>query len=42
MDILALPEETKKEKIIDALKTEEDIHNEILNHIESFMKKRGF
>lgn len=29
-------------KIIDALKTEEDIHNEILNHIESFMKKRGF
>ncbi|MEE0016096.1 MAG: dTMP kinase [Clostridia bacterium] len=29
-------------KIIDALKTEEDIHNEILNHIEGFMKKRGF
>ena len=29
-------------KIIDALKTEEDIHNEILKHIESFMKKRGF
>ena len=26
-------------KIIDALKTEEDIHNEILKHIESFMKK---
>ena len=29
-------------KIIDALKTEEDIHSEILNHIEGFMKKRGF